>query len=269
MTSTPFDYARWLQDLTARSLADQQRAAERYTDLMQRVAHGELSEPEVREAYLSFASEAGARYASDLAQLTLGYYTALLDLGRAYNEHFYERVLRGQPHPAQAGNGQAASPPRQVQLDLRGAVGQEAVAGFVIENTHSHRAEISFLFSDFVDVASGRPFRPLLQLQPAQLSLGPDEEAEVRLRLPLASDQFAAGRQYRSKIVVHGYDALELLLNVMVDPASEPATRIAVAHTSPTAAPPAEQPAPPKPAKAAKSTRAKKTPRRRTPPRAK
>ena len=252
MTTTPFDFARWLQDLTARSVADQQRAAERYTELMQRVARGELSEQQVREEFLRFSGEASTRYASDLAQLSLSYYTALLDLGRAYNERFYDHVLRGHPHPTQSEYGPTASPRRQVQLDLRGILGQEATAGFVIENKHSAPAEISFVFSDFVDVAGGRPFRPLLQLDPASLTLGPDAEAEVRLRLPLVPEQFAAGHQYRTKIVVHGYDELVLVLSVKVDTAPEPATHVATVVT-PQAPPAAEPPAPRKRARAKKA----------------
>jgi hypothetical protein len=229
---------------------------------MQRVARGELSEQQVREEFLRFAAEAGTRYATDLAQLSVSYYTALLDLGRVYNERFYDQVLPGHSYPTPPANEPAARAPRQVELPLRGPLGHEAAAGFVIENKHSTPADITFVFMDFVEAASGRRFRPLLQLQPAQLTLGPDEEAEIRLRVPLVPDQFAAGHHYHSKIAVHGYDALELVLNLTVDPAPEPATRVAAVQSSTTATPAGERPAPSKRARTKKPTGSK--PNRRT-----
>jgi hypothetical protein len=247
MTDEQFDLARWIQDVTARSLADQRRAAERYNDLLQRMQHGELDEQQVRDEFLRFARDESAQYARDLAQLSLNFYTALLDLGRAYNDRFFDQVLHGRAREAQAGNGRpAASGPRQVTLDLRGAAGQEATAGFVIENRREAPADITFMVADFVDAAGGSPFRPPLQIQPAWLNLGPHAEAGVTLRLPLPPELFVPGHNYHTKVVVHGYDDLELLLNVNVEAPGEPATRVSAVVTPPPEPPPPATPGPKK-----------------------
>jgi hypothetical protein len=98
----------------------------------------------------------------------------------------------------------------------------------VIENKRETTAEISFVVSDFVDGAGGHPFRPPLEIQPPRLTLGPHEEAEVSLRLPLLHERFRSGHDYRALVLVRGHDALELLLTVRVEAAPEPATRVSV-----------------------------------------
>jgi hypothetical protein len=257
------DLPRRLQELAERYWAGQQEAAEHYSDLLQRLAAGELDANQLRDDYARFASEESARYAGELAQLSLSYYSALLELGRAYSQRFFDAVLEGGAVAAPARNGQAArAEPRQVLLEMRGIAGQDAAAGFVIENKRDAPADITFRLSDFADAAGGRPFAAPLQVQPQWLSLGPEEEAEVRLRLPLLPELFTPGRQYRGKVVVQGYDELELILSVSVDSAPEPATRVSAVVT-PAAARPPEPAAEPPPA-AAKKRAAKRAPRKST-----
>ena len=236
MTNEQADFYKWLQDLTERSVAEQTRVYQRYSDLAQRVLRGELNDAQVRDDYLRFASEETTRFASDLAQLSLGYYSALLELGRSYNDRFFEQVLHQHPPEPRADPRNGTSEPRQVRLDLRGAAGQEVAASVVIENKHASPAEISLLASDFVDVAGGDPFQAPLRLEPGQLSLGPHQEAEVRLRLLLARELFVPGRLYRATVVVRGYDELELILQVSVDPPAEAAAAAPAASVE-TAAP--------------------------------
>lgn len=236
------DFYKWIQDLTARSVADQARALQRYNDLMQRVLRGDLNDPQLREEYARFAREESTRYAGDLAQLSLSYYSALLELGRNYSDRFFDQMLHSRGSQATGDGGEATVKPRQVTLELHGAVGQEAAASFVIENKHGTPAEISFLVSEFVDAAGGSPFPAPLQIQPAQLSLGPHEEAEVKLRLPLPRELFVPGHQYRTTVVVRGYDGLELILSVRLKPGDEAASQ-APPGASQTAGAEAETPA--------------------------
>ncbi len=245
MSREPPDFYRWIQDLTARSVADQTRALQRYNELMQRVLRGELNDPQLREEYTRFAQEESARYASDLAQLSLNYYGALLELGRSYSDRFFDQMLHNREPRAAAGDGAAAAvTPRQVTLELRGTAGQEAAAAFVIENKRDAPAEITFLASEFVDTAGGQPFRAPLQIQPVQLSLEPHGEAEVRLRLPLLRELFSPGHQYQATVVVRGYDELELILSVRVNPGDEPPPQASPLGASPAAGAEAEAPAP-------------------------
>jgi len=254
MSGEQGDFYQWLQDLTTRSVAEQARALQRYNELMQRALRGEFNDPQFREDYLRFATEETNRYARDAAQLSLNYYQALLDLGRSSSERFFEHVMHSRPAEAPPGDGaDAAHPPRQVTLDLQGAAGQDAVAAFVIENQRESQAEISFQVSEFADVAGGPSFRAPLVLEPAQLSLGPHEEAQVKLRLPLAAELFAPGHSYVATVVVRGYDELELILRLRLAP---PAA--ASAQTPSQAESAGAEPETPAPAKRRRSQRSGK-----------
>lgn len=232
MTAEPFDLAHWLQDLSTRAWEDQRRAAERYSELVQRMASGELDAQALRDETMRFASEEYGRYAGEMAQLSLSYYAALLDLSRAYANRFFDQMLPSGAPEVRARNGQAArAEPRQVSLELRGPVGGEATAGFVIENKRDAPADIAFVVSDCVDLASGSAFRAPLLVQPPWLTLGPQAEAEVRLQLPLPPELFVPGRQYRAKVAVHGYEELELIVTIGVEAAVEPATRVTAVAT--------------------------------------
>jgi hypothetical protein len=242
MSSEQPDFYKWIQDLTTRSVADQARALQRYNELMQRMLRGDMNDPQLREESARFAREESTRYASDLTQLSLSYYSALLELGRNYSDRFFDQMLYGRAPNAPAGDSaEASSKPRQVTLELQGAAGQEAAAAFVIENKRNTPAEISFLVSEFVDAAGGSPFRAPLELQPAQISLGPLEEAEVKIRLPLLGEMFLPGHQYLATVVVHGYDELELVLRVRLKPA-EAAAQPRPGPARPNAGPETEAP---------------------------
>ena len=274
MSGEPPDFYTWIQDLTVRSVADQTRVLQRYNDLVQRVMRGELNDPQLREEYAHFAREESTRYASDLTRLSLSYYNALLELGRNYSDRFFDQLLRSRGPQAGAGNGgEPAVQRRQVSLELQGELGQEAAAAFVIENKRDTPAEISFQVSEFVDAAGGSSFRAPLQIQPAQLSLGPQAEAAVMLRLPLWRELFDAGHRYHATVVVRGYDELELILSVRVSPAEQNAPAASPPGAGQAVAAEAEIPARPKrsrrPAGSGKTSPKKKPvgsrPRRRGP----
>jgi hypothetical protein len=213
MSNEPQDLGKWIQDLTIRSVTEQARAIERYRDLVQRVVRGELDEQTVREEYMNFAREETTRYISNFATLSLSYYNALLELSRAYNDRFFEHVL------GTATNGNVTAPratqPQQVEMELHALVGQNITSSFVIENKRTEIAEISFLISEFVGPPGTAPFRPPLQLNPPRFTLDPRGERVVTLHLPLLPELFTPGQRYTAKIIVRGYDDMELILSVL------------------------------------------------------
>src|SRR5262249_50213333 len=124
------EFGQWFQDLATRSMADQMRAAQRYTELMQRFGRGELFPPAVRDEYLRFVRDEAARYARNLATLSVSYYNALDALGRAYNDRFFDQVLGVTPTPgaqtaAPEPTARAVAAPRQVELALHAAIGED------------------------------------------------------------------------------------------------------------------------------------------------
>jgi hypothetical protein len=218
VSNHPQDIGQWIQELTTRSVAEQIRSLQRYTELVQRVARGELDEQAVREEYMRFAREETTRYTRNLATLSLSYYNALIDLSRAYNERFFDQVLSGVSNDAPS---ERRVPPQQVALALHGPVGQELMTSFVVENKRTEAAEISFVVSEFRGPGGTAPFRPPLHLRPPRFVLGPREERQVELRLPLLSEMFVPGQEYSATVVVRGYDDLELLLSVAVEGTDE------------------------------------------------
>lgn len=224
------DLGRWIQEITSRSAGEQLRALQRYGDLLQRMARGELDEQAVREEYLRFTSEAAERYVRQLTTLSLSYYNALLELNRAFTDQFFNQVFGG---PAE--RERPAPPRRRVEIELVAPLGETASASFVVENKRLETAEISFIVSEFAGPAGTSPFRPPLQIQPPRFMLGPREERVVTLSLPLVEGLFTPGERYTATVIVRGYDDLELGLLVEAEPPppTEPEVRVRPAEEPP------------------------------------
>jgi hypothetical protein len=188
----PEDLGGWIEQLTRRSAAYQAEALRRYCDLLQAVARGELSEQGVREELVCFARDESARHARALAALSLGYYDALLEATRAYNERLFERLLGSR-------TGGAGDRPRrrQFELALCGRVGESASGSFIIENRRAEPVDVSYVVSEFRDSCGGPEFRPPLLLSPPRLRLPPGHEQRVGLQLSLPPELFAPGRQWQ------------------------------------------------------------------------
>lgn len=212
MNNEPNEIGKWIQELTLRSVTEQMHALERYKAMVQRIANGEIDEQTVREEYMRFTREETAGYIRKLASLSLNYYKTLIELNSAYNDRFFDHVL-GIAVGVEASSPKA-SPPQKLEIELRGFVGQDIASSFVIENKRTERAEISFHVSEFVGPTGTTPFRPPLQLKPPHFTLDPREELAVTLVLPLLPELFAPGQHYTARIIVRGYDDMELILNV-------------------------------------------------------
>jgi hypothetical protein len=211
------DVARWIQEITRRAMSEQVHTWQRYSDFIQRIARGELDEQTVREEYMRFSREEGLRYARQLTSLSLNYYNQLVELSRAYNDQFFNTVFRPATQDGMDEDGEARTV-QSVEMGIRGVLGGEASGSFVLENKRAEKAEISFLVDEFTGGLEEKPFRPPLQIQPPRFQLGPREETVVLLRLPLLPELFAPGETYTTTIIVRGYEDMELLLKVRVDP---------------------------------------------------
>jgi hypothetical protein len=213
------------QDLASRSLQEQVRVAQRYNEFVQKFGRGDLLQKPVQDEYRRFVGEEATQYMSNLASLHLNYYEGLMELGRTYQEKFYNQVVAGAGGAASSTQGaSAAASPKRVEIELRGTVGQDAVRSFVLESKHSEASDISFLVSDFVGPEGTAPFRADVEFQPGRFTLRPGEERVITLRLPLSSPLFVSGLRYTATAVVRGYDDLELGINVFP---SAPATNAA------------------------------------------
>jgi hypothetical protein len=206
------DLSRLALRLAGQAVQEQVRTLQRYGDLVNRIATGELDERAIRDEAVRFAREETARYLQEVASLGLRHQSALLELERARNDRFFaalEQRLDDGP--------EAVRVPQRVQLSFRGTPGEEVGAAFAIENKRGTVADISFVVSEFVGPSDDPPFRPPLVIDPPSFTLSAGEEQAVHLRLPLTAELFKPGTEYRSIVAVRGYEELELVLVVQVD----------------------------------------------------
>jgi hypothetical protein len=215
------DFAKAFEDLTARSVAHQVRVVQRYRDLMQRVAAGEVDAVTLRAEYDRLVTEQSGQLARDLTALGVRYYQSMLDLNRAYVDRFFDDLAASaRSFPVGDREPEPNEPPPQapaiVELRLQGRAGESVETGFAVENGREEPADVVFLLSDF----SGdgvEPFRPALELDPPRLRLEPHTEQTVNLRLQLDPEQFQPGSRYHAQVLVRGTEELELRLVVDVD----------------------------------------------------
>jgi predicted flap endonuclease-1-like 5' DNA nuclease len=217
----PEDISRWIQELISRSTREQIQAMQRLSNLVQRMASGELDQGQVRQEYTRFVKDESTRYVEDLTRLGLSFQAALVELNRKYSDRFFDQVMGSPLNEVPAPNGQGPQR-KEVALSLSGAVGDELEKSFVIENKRADEETVIFLVSEFTDAQSTQSFRPPLQLQPARLTLRPGEERLVTLRLPLLKELFQPGQIYFATVVARGHSDVVLSLRVDVArPAAE------------------------------------------------
>jgi hypothetical protein len=225
--SDPAQFAGLLEELAARSVADQVRTAQRYRDLLQRIAAGDLDAAALRAEHDRLVATNQAELARDLSSLLVRYYEAILDLNRSYVDRLFDQLTWAASARSSNGENDAAPapepPPAAVELALTGRAGGVAEAGFAIENKRPDPAEVVFLVSEFTG-PDGEAFRPDLEIEPPRFELAPQAERTVTLRLPLDREHFKPGGRYRGEVLVRGGEDLELHLSVDVEePEATPA----------------------------------------------
>jgi hypothetical protein len=208
MTAHPQDIGKRIQDLTVRVGAEFMRSLQRYNELLQRVAGGELDDTAVRDAYVRFMRDESERYLRGVADVSAGYYDALLELGSIYNPPFFEQAL----------NRRRPSEPslqREGVIELRGSIGDDASGAFRVINTSHDTEEIAFTVSEFSGPPGTAPFRPPLRLQPPRFVLARSESQLVSVRLPLIDGLFIPGQRYMASLTVRKREAYDLAIDVV------------------------------------------------------
>jgi hypothetical protein len=212
MTVRPQEIGERIQDLTVRFGAEIMRALQRYNELLQRFASGELDEAAARDAYAGFLRDESARYFRSVTEVGTGYYEALLELTSVYNPPFFEQVFhqarRTQPSPSRPHGG---------IVELRGSLGDEAVSAFRIDNGSDHSEEISFVVSEFSGPPGTAPFRPPLRLRPPRFVLEPSQSQVVTVHLPLVSGIFVPDQRYTAVLTTQKRDAFDMTIDVFVN----------------------------------------------------
>jgi hypothetical protein len=198
-----------LQDLTIQFGAEVMRSIQRYNELLQRLAGGELDDTAARDAYLLFLRDETERYFRNVSDVSSGYYDAVLELASMYSPPFFEQaVLKPRPRL------QAPSQPAAGTIELRGAIGNEVVSEFLVHNPNSRSEEVTFAVSEFTGPPGIAPFRPPLRLQPPRFTLERSESQVVRVFLPLAAGLFVPNQRYTAVLTVRKRDPFDLAVHV-------------------------------------------------------
>jgi hypothetical protein len=213
------EIGKWIQEVVMRAVREQVQTTQRYGELLQRVARGEVDPKTLRAESARFARQETARFARGLATLSISYVNTLLELSRTHNERFIEQVLSAAT-PADKAKAESATP-RRVEVELHAPLGQQATGAFVVENRRTKAVEMSFLVSEF-SATGVAPFRPPVQVEPPRLALEPGEEQIVRLKLPLLPELFERGRRYTARISASGGEDMQVILNTWVEPPARP-----------------------------------------------
>jgi hypothetical protein len=95
MSDEAQEIGKWIQELVTRAVREQVQTTQRYGELLQRVARGEIDPKTLRTQSVRFAREETTRFARSLATLNISYFNTLLELSRTHNERFIEQVLGG------------------------------------------------------------------------------------------------------------------------------------------------------------------------------
>jgi hypothetical protein len=220
MATTDAHFTGLLEELTARSLAEQVRTAQRYRDLLQQVAAGDLDATALRGEHDRLVADHQAQLMRDITELGVRYYQSILDLNRAYVDRLFDQLY------AAAGRAQAervADPaePAAVALSVAGRAGERVQAGFAVENSRDVPADIVFYASEFTG-DDGTVFRVPLELDPPRVLLAAHGEHPFTLAITLDPEHFRPGGRYRAQVLVRGGEELELHLTVEVEAEPEP-----------------------------------------------
>jgi hypothetical protein len=110
--------------LTMRFGAGVMQSLQRYNELLQQTAAGEMDEARLQDEYIRFAREETERYLRGLIEMSLGYQDALFELARLYNPPFFEQALVRPTESPTASDAPAEAP----GLTIRPVTGQAGSA---------------------------------------------------------------------------------------------------------------------------------------------
>lgn len=206
----PQEIGKRINDLTVRLGAEMMRSLQRYHEMVQRVASGELDDEAARDAYLRCVRDETERYFLTAAQVTTGYYDAFLELASLYNPPFFERAST-----QQRTTPKTYSRVNRGVIALRGTIGNEAIAAFSVDGTDRDIEEVAFVVSEFSGPPGTERFRPPLQLHPPRFALRRLDSQLVSVGLPLIGDLFVANQRYTATLTVQKRDAYDLTIEVV------------------------------------------------------
>ncbi|MEL6893706.1 MAG: hypothetical protein AAFP84_19095 [Actinomycetota bacterium] len=236
---------RLVDDLSSAALRDLLRNVRHHTDVRRQVAAGLMDERSVNEAYREYARREGASYRERVTDLTLQYYSDLIDLGNQYSERFYGELLNGNGHAAGFGSddvpfpsatngatnaaGPSAPDPasnghgggeaagvEEVPIELHGPSGREVMATFSLENTEQRPVEIAFDAGPCHGPGDESFIAPVT-VSPARFTIDPGGTRSITIRVVMLPSVFVPGHLYRMSIHARGPTDIVLQLTIWAE----------------------------------------------------
>jgi len=187
---------RWFEQLAEYAGLLNARALKTYRAQLEGVAAGETTPSEAQQATSNYLARELPIYLEQLAQLYFGLLNGLNDVRAEYEEDYFRGLLA-------AAAQEEREPPAVVTL--AGPLGSTASATLSVTNTTGERATIRHRTSDVRRTDGvGPAFDPKITVAPETLELGPGEEGNLRLRLPLEAGHFDPNALYAGTLTVTG-----------------------------------------------------------------
>lgn len=211
------DPVRGYQELGEYTMRASLDAAESYRALLQRVAAGEVGPGDLEQSANEQLGRSMPEYVERLGRLYVDLLDGLNEARTEYEEEFLSTVLAAAEAPADDA----------FALELVGPLGDTAVASLSISNSKDAIARIRCMVTDVRRADGvGPAFSPDVALEPAELELGPGDEADLRVAVTLEPGRYEPSFLYLGAVLVagHGGSRLEVPLRIMALADQEPAT---------------------------------------------
>lgn len=229
------DYKTKFNELATRLMTENVKIWQRYAEAVGRFSSGEAQSANAQGQMASFAVHEGGKFVRDLMQLSLNYYSILLDMSVDFTNRMLDQAL--QPSAREAPPEPAAPPPpssggTRFELNLSGQQGQTVASPFVVENKQAQAADVSFEITEFISEDGTTRFRAPVEFAPERFELEPGTEQVVQCRMSLGAE-FVPGRRYMALVRVTGFPGMEIGLIVVPQPAGTEDQALAEAGAAP------------------------------------
>jgi hypothetical protein len=98
----PAEWSAWYEDYLTRAAGQSTRSLELYQDVMAAVSRGDLTPTVVQDLLSGFVQARGAAYSTDMAELSMRFFSGLVQLGTTYSAELLDAVAPGAAPSARA-----------------------------------------------------------------------------------------------------------------------------------------------------------------------
>jgi hypothetical protein len=213
------DFKVKFNELAQRYAAENVRIWQRYAEAVSKFSGGQGEVDHLQGQISDFALGEGAEFVRNLMQLSLNYYSVLLDMSVGFTNRLIDEVLQVSPEPSPPQPAPSPAPARRTRFELgfSGQRGETPSSPFIVENKKEHPVNVSFEMSEFISEDGTTKFRVPVEFNPEEFTLDPGAEQVIHCGVPMEAD-FEVGRRYMALVRVTGFPGMEIGLIVTPQP---------------------------------------------------